>query len=142
MMFVFDTNVIGEILKREHKDPRVVDWFISLPAEDCRTTSINVAELMYGVALLPMGHRRDALSRTVRAFVATYATRTLNFDCLAAAHYAGIVASRRAQGRPIGVQDAMIAAIARSRGAVLATRNVKDFDSTGVEVVDPWERVA
>ncbi len=64
--------------------------------------------------------------------------RMVPFDAAAAPHYADIAARRRRRGRPIQVADAQIAAICRSRGAVLATRNLRDFEGTGVTVVDPW----
>ena len=52
--------------------------------------------------------------------------------------YAEIAASRRMTGKPISQFDAMVVAMARSRGATLATRNVIDFEDCGVEVIDPW----
>lgn len=52
--------------------------------------------------------------------------------------FAALAAGRRQAGRPISQADAQIAAIARSRGAALATRNVPDFEGCEVEIVDPW----
>lgn len=138
-MIVFDTNIVSEILKESKSNPRVIDWFITLPPQDCYTTAITTAELLYGLALNPIGQKRSMLSDSVRAFLKVYADRTLPFTKEAAPYYASIVATRRHAGRPIGVQDAMIAAIARSWGASVATRNVKDFKDTGVELINPWE---
>ncbi len=67
-----------------------------------------------------------------------FTERILPFDSAAARAYADIAADRREAGRPIGEADCQIAAISRSRGASLVTRNVRDFEGTGVEVVDPW----
>ena len=64
--------------------------------------------------------------------------RILPFDSGAARAYAEIVAARRAAGRPVSQSDSQIAAIARSRGMAVATRNVRDFEGAGVAVVDPW----
>ena len=64
--------------------------------------------------------------------------RILPFDSAAARAYAEIAANRRRAGRPISEADCQIAAISRSRGAVLVTRNVRDFQGTGVDIVDPW----
>ena len=67
------------------------------------------------------------------------AGRVLPFDSEAAIVYSEIAAKRRMLGKPIGQIDAQIAAIARSRGARLATRNVRDFSNCGIVVVDPWD---
>jgi predicted nucleic acid-binding protein len=64
--------------------------------------------------------------------------RILPFDSAAAVAFAEIAATRRQAGRPIAQADAQIAAIARSRGAALATRNVPDFEGCGIDVVNPW----
>jgi predicted nucleic acid-binding protein len=62
----------------------------------------------------------------------------LTFDLNAARAFADISATRRKLGRPIGQMDAQIAAIARSRSAAIATRNLRDFEDCGVELIDPW----
>ena len=69
----------------------------------------------------------------------TLADRTFAFDTQAAANYATIFIGRERRGKPTSIQDAMIAAIARSWGASVATRNTKDFEGTGVEFINPWE---
>lgn len=138
-MIVLDTNVISEILKETSSDPHVINWFIAVPRRECRTTTITIAELMYGVAIAPEGRKRARLSEAITAFARTYADQTWSFDQQSAAHYASIAVARRRMGRPIGTQDAMIAAIARAHGAAVATRNVKDFEGTGVTLINPWE---
>ena len=100
----------------------------SQPNEVLFTTTITEAELLYGVALLPHGKRRDLLESVIAQMFAVHlAGRVLPFDSAAARDYADIAAARRRSGRPISEPDARIAAIARSRGAELATRNVADF---------------
>lgn len=109
------------------------------PGPSLFTTAIAHAEMLYGVATLPPSRRRDDLAEAVRAlFEVDLAGRVLPFDGEAASHFAHIAAGRRAAGRPISQLDAQIAAIARSRGAGVATRNVADFADCGVAVVDPW----
>ena len=103
------------------------------------TTTITEAELLYGAALLPGGSRRRALDAVLSELLGgQFAGRILPFDSVAAREFADIAATRRRAGRPIGEADARIAAIARSRGASLATRNVTDFAGCGLNVIDPW----
>ncbi len=102
-------------------------------------TTITMAEILFGVELLPRGKRRDNMLAQVQAtFAEDFAGRILPFDEDAARAFAQIAASRRSQGRPMTDLDAQIAAIARSRGAVLATRNTADFEGCGIRLVNPW----
>ncbi len=112
----------------------------SQPATALFTTTITEAELFYGIALLPDGKRRRSLASVVSlVFAEDLAGRVLPFDSAAAREYAEIAATRRRAGRPISEADAQIAAIARSRGAAVATRNVEDFAGCGLVVVSPWQ---
>jgi predicted nucleic acid-binding protein len=138
-MIVLDTNVLSEVL-RPAPEPRVLAWLDEQPANSVFTTAITQGEILYGIRLLADGQRRRRLWDAANAiFDDDFAGRVLGFDSDAAGHYAQIGASRRAAGRPISQFDATIAAIARSHGATLATRNTKDFDGCSVEVVNPWD---
>jgi predicted nucleic acid-binding protein len=102
-------------------------------------TTITQAEILYGVEALPAGRRREALQLETKAiFDVDFAGRILSFDQDAALAYPMIVIGRRAKGRPISPFDAQIAAIVQSRGAKIATRNVRDFEDCGIEIVNPW----
>ena len=102
-------------------------------------TTITQSELLYGVALLPRGKRRSAIAEAVEAmFEEDFAERILPFDTAAARAFAPLAAERRQAGRPIAQLDAQIAAIARSRSAAVATRNVADFEGCGIAVHNPW----
>ncbi len=137
-MIVLDTNVISELM-RSNPDPHVLAWLAPQPVESLFTTALTQAEILYGLALLPSGRRQDALLAAARAmFENDLAGRILPFDSEAARAYAEIAAGRRQGGHPISQIDAQIAGITRSRGARLATRNVRDFEACGVEVIDPW----
>ncbi|MFT4294307.1 MAG: type II toxin-antitoxin system VapC family toxin [Micropruina sp.] len=136
-MIVLDTNVISAVIG-DHAEPRIVTWLDAVPELIC-LTSITAAELRLGAALLPAGRRRARLQEEIEAMLTEdFADAVLPFDEPASTAYAAVVAGRRSSGRPISVLDAQIAAICVSRGAALATRNVRDFDGTGVTVVDPW----
>jgi len=137
-MIVLDTNILSELM-REHPEPRVFDWVQQQTAANLYTTSITQAEILHGVLLLPTGKRRDAIRRAAdEMFAQDFADRILPFDGGAASAYAEIAAHRRSAGRPISQFDAQIAAIARSRGGDLATRNTEDFDGCGIKINNPW----
>lgn len=137
-MIVLDTNVISETF-RIHPDAGVVGWLEGLTG-DVAITAITLAELLAGVRRLPEGRRKAALREGIDAATQPYrdTAAILTFDDAAADHYADIVTTREAAGRPIGMADAQIAAICRLHGATCATRNTADFEGTGVELIDPW----
>jgi toxin FitB len=137
-VIVVDTNVLSELL-RPAPEPQVLAWLSSWPRSALFTTTITRAEILYGVRLMPEGRRRDVLVPAVQAvFAEDFAGQVLSFDNDAADCYAEIAATRRSAGRPISQFDAMIAAVTRSRGATLASRNGKDFVDCGVPLIDPW----
>jgi predicted nucleic acid-binding protein len=138
-VIVLDTNVISEAW-RPKPAANVREWMRAQPTALLFTTSITEAELLFGIALLPAGRRRSALSALAETmFAEDLAGRVLPFDSAAAHEYADIAAGRRRAGRPIAEADARIAAIVRSRGATLATRNVADFAACGIPVISPWQ---
>ena len=138
-MIILDTNVISE-LARQIPDTGVLAWLDSLEISEVATTAVTAAELRYGVARLPDGHRKRELTVVIRGILAEdFYGRVLPFDERASVRYADVVTGRERIGRPIGVADAQIAAICRDSGATLATRNTADFEETGIELVDPWK---
>lgn len=135
-MIVLDTNVVSEPLTRD-PDPTVLKW-LSRPNDEFALSAVSVGELLTGVRLLPAGRRRDALGAAVDGLVESFAGAVLAYDERAARAYAELKAHSRDSGRPIGVEDGMIAAICVANGASLATRNVRDFDGLGLDLVNPW----
>ncbi len=140
-MYLIDTNVASELM-RPAPVPAVTAWVAQWDAEDLFLTAVGEAELRYGIAILPVGRRRNALEASMTRWLNLgFAERILPFDSAAARAYAEIAAVRRSAGRPIGEADCQIAAIARSRGMAVATRNIRDFSETGVETIDPWAAI-
>jgi len=138
-MIVLDTNVLSEA-SRPLPSHRVLAWLGTQPRRLLFATTISEAEMLRGVALLPVGNRRSALDEATRLlFAEDFEGRVLPFDRVAASAYAKIGAERQRIGRPIAPLDAQIAAIARAHGAAVATRNVADFTDCGIDVVDPWQ---
>jgi toxin FitB len=137
-VIVLDTNVLAEVLRPEPA-VSVSRWMARQDRANLFTTTICEAEILYGLALMAAGKRRTRLEQVAAAiFREDFPARILPFDSAAAAAFAEIAAARRRLGRPIGEFDAQVAAIAHSRGADVATRNVKDFADCGVRVINPW----
>lgn len=136
-MIILDTNVVSELM-RPAPDPRVRQWVSGRRADELGTTAITVAEIRHGIERLPDGRRKaDLLSAAADTFAA-FGKLVQPFDALAAAWFGQVMVRRAGLGLPTEGFDAQIAAICRARGAALATRNVKDFRETGVEIIDPW----
>lgn len=137
-MIVLDTNVLSEAL-RPSPSSKVLCWLAAQEPVAIYITAITVAELLYGVEILPAGTRRLRLAAAVdKIFREEFPDRILPFDEDAARLFPVVVAARQARGRPIAQFDAVIAAIARSRRAAVATRNTKDFEGCGIRLVNPW----
>jgi predicted nucleic acid-binding protein len=137
-MIILDTNVVSEPLK-PLPHPGVIDWLNAQAPSSLFITSINLAELLAGVETLPPGKRRDALALALTSQVsALFENRVLHFDTRAAHGFAACLAGAQAQGNPVGFADCAIAAIAKTQGWMVATRNVRDFLGTGVEIINPW----
>ena len=137
-MIVWDTNVVSELMRPE-PHAQVVAWTDRQTVSEVFITAITLAELWYGIGRLPTGRRRNELAEAFGEMLAEdFERRVLDFDGVAAAHYADLVVRRERIGRPISMADAQIAAICRSHGATVATRNVDDFADVGVDIVNPW----
>ena len=137
-MLVLDTNVASELMRPE-PTAAVAIWIAERDAKEMFLTAVSEAELLYGIAIMPPGRRRDMLAAAMTRWLDLgFSERILPFDSAAARAYAQIASERRLAGRPIGEADCQIAAISRSRGAVLVTRNVRDFEGAGLEIIDPW----
>ena len=138
-MIVLDTNVLSESL-RPLPSATVLRWLAAQTSSAVFTTSITQAEILYGVERLPAGRRRSRLNTAVeRIFTEEFEGRILYFDEEAARAFAKVVTARETRGHPISQADAMIAAIARSRHASLATRDTADFEHCGIRLINPWD---
>lgn len=138
-MIVVDTDVISELM-RPSPAPAVVDWVRTHSQRELYTTSITLAEVRYGIERLDDGRRKELFKSTAEELFAAFGEYVLPFDRAAAIQYATIVGARDRAGLPIDGFDAQIAAICSAHKAMLATRNVKDFRDTGVEIIDPWRQ--
>ena len=137
-MILLDTNVISEMLKPA-PDVAVKAWLNAQAPAEVYLSAVSEAELRFGVAVLAPGQCQDRLAEAIDALLREeFAGRLLPFDTAAARSFADIAAARRRSGRPISPFDGQIAAIARTHRAVLASRNVADFEGCDIPLIDPW----
>ncbi|MCF4166908.1 type II toxin-antitoxin system VapC family toxin [Zavarzinia compransoris] len=137
-MIVLDTNVVSEPMRLDG-DPAVRAWLDAQAAETLYLTSVSLAELLVGIGRLPQGRRRDGLDRALAALLdRLFGDRILPFDAAAARIFADIQEDCRMKGRAIAFADGQIAAIARSHGFSVATRDTAPFEAAGVPVINPW----
>ncbi|MDN5569836.1 MAG: type II toxin-antitoxin system VapC family toxin [Propionibacteriaceae bacterium] len=136
-MIVVDTTVLSEPL-RPTPEARVVAW-LSANQHQVGISSVTLGELWYGAERLPVGARRTRLLASLTRLVESAGDRLLPHRDAEARVYAALRARREASGRPISIEDAMIAAACLTHDAALATRNVKDFEQLPIEIINPWE---
>jgi predicted nucleic acid-binding protein len=138
-VILIDTNVLSELM-RAKPAPEVLAWIDAQPTSQLFISSITVAEILYGIARMADGKRKQGLlDLATLMFDEDFAGRILSFDADAAIHYAGLAAESEAKGKVVDMADGQIAAIAALHDARVATRNVRHFDYLGVPVLNPWE---
>ncbi|MBV9075223.1 MAG: type II toxin-antitoxin system VapC family toxin [Acidobacteria bacterium] len=137
-MIILDTNVLSEPL-RPIPSAQVLKWLDRYPSQELFTTAVSESEILYGITIYPDGKRKDELRVAAQdLFRRLLQDRVLAFNSDAAHIYAEIASARRRVGRPMSRPDAQICSIALVTGAALATRNTRDFEGCGVEILNPW----
>jgi len=137
-MILLDTNVISEIMKVA-PSAAVVSWLNAQKPGSIYVSAVTIGEIEFGLRIMAIGGRRTQLQKRFERFVSlAFVRRVLAFDEPSARVYGDIMGLRREMGRPMSVPDGQIAAIARTNGLRLATRNTRDFEDCGVELTDPF----
>lgn len=137
-MIVLDTNVVSEAMKPE-PHPAVRAWLNDQAAETLYLSSVTLAELLFGIGALPVGKRKDMLAQALDGLMGLFRDRVLPFDADAARCYAELAVTAKAGGRGFPTPDGYIAAIAVSRGFMVASRDTAPYEAAGVSVINPWE---
>lgn len=137
-MIVLDTHVLSEAM-RPVPDKAVLDWLNDQAAETLYLSSVTVAELLFGIGVLPEGKRKDGLGLALNGLLDLFAGRILPFDTDAAKQYSGLAVNARASGKGFPTPDGYIAAIAVSHGFIVASRDVSPYEAACVSVINPWE---
>lgn len=136
-MIILDTNVVSEAMRPE-PNAIVLAWLNDQVAETLYLSSISLAELLFGLAVLPAGKRKNVLIQVLDNLMELFGDRVLPFDTEAAKRYADLAVLARSTGRGFPTPDGYIAAIAASRGFIVASRDVAAFEAAGVTVINPW----
>src|SRR5690554_1586207 len=136
-MIILDTNVVSEAMKPE-PDATVIAWLNEQAAETLYLSSITLAELLFGIGALPQGKRKNMLDRALTELLELFKDRVLPFDTDAACHYADLAVRAKNGRRGFPTPDGYIAAIAESRGFMVASRDAAPYDAVGMAVINPW----
>ena len=136
-MIILDTNVVSETMKPK-PDATVLSWLDNQSAETLYLTSVTLSELLFGVATIQAGKRKNRLNAVIDGLIGLYADRVLPFDTIAARHYAALDVTARRNGRGFPTTDGYIAAIAAAHGYFVATRDAAAFESAGIKIINPW----
>lgn len=137
-MILLDTNVISET-QRQEPNARVLDWLDAQALETLYLSTITVAELRAGIALMPVGKRRAGLDENLeKRLLPMFANRVLSFDMACTKAYAELLAKSRAAGLAVETADAFIGAVALANGFAVATRDTSPFEAAGLTILNPW----
>lgn len=137
MAFLLDTCVVSELTKH-HPEPNVTEWFSRQTPESLFLSSITTGEIRRGIERLPISRRRNSIESWFWSLKDEYISRIVSFDMVASEIWGRLKADSEKLGMRKSDTDLQIAAIAIQHGHVLATRIIKDFRDTGVNIIDPW----
>jgi toxin FitB len=138
LRFLLDTNVLSET-RRPAPDRRLLEWLDRLDEDRAFISVVTLAEIRRGVALIAHGRRRDALANWLAGdLIDRFAGRILIVDEKTALAWGDLMAQAKQRGIGLGSMDGLIAATAIAWDLTLVTRNVQDFRSLDVELLDPW----
>lgn len=140
-MILLDTCVVSEAIKPS-PEPRVLEWLDAVEEDALYLSAISVGELKRGVELLPEGSKKDALRLWSEELLARFQDRILALDSGTMLAWGELRARLKGEGATIPLMDSLVAASALRNNALLATRNVKDFERAGVHTTNPWEKTA
>ena len=137
-MILLDTNVISEVMKSA-PSPRVLAWLNDHPTNLLFVSTITIAEISYGIHILPQSKRRALLETRFEQFMTqAFSGRMLAFSETCARIYGQLMGHQKEAGKPLSICDGQIAAIALANNTSIATRNTKDFKYCGVELINPF----
>jgi predicted nucleic acid-binding protein len=136
--YLLDTCAISEVEKRPRNE-HVVQFLLSLPDTDMFISAITIGEMQRGITRMPLGKRRVRLESFLDQLVIRFPSMVLPIDLQVGRVWGDVYASCQMKGFNLSSSDSLIAATAIHHGLHVVTRNVKDFEPTGVQIVNPWD---
>ena len=137
-MIVVDTNVVFEAMKPQPR-PSVRAWLNDQAAETLYLSSVTRTELLFGIAALPAGKRKERLAQALDGLTGLFRDRVLPFDIDEARRYSELAVTAKTGGQGSAIPDGYIAGIAASRGFIVASRDTAPYEAVGVSVINPWQ---
>jgi predicted nucleic acid-binding protein len=135
---LLDTNVLSEVTK-PRPNAGVLQWLDGLDEDRTFISVVSIAEIRRGIALMDSGRKRDALAEWLaRDLPQRFEGRVIPVDDAVALAWGDMMGLAKRSGRGLSSMDGLIAATAIAHDLTLATRNSKDFESFGIELLDPW----
>lgn len=133
MTFLVDANVLSEATRPE-PDPRILAW-LARHERDIAVDPVILGEIRFGILLLPEGRRRERLEHWFKEGVERI--HCLTWEAATGLRWAKLLAELRASGRSMPIKDSLIAATALVHGIPIVTLNRRDFEKSGVQIIDP-----
>jgi predicted nucleic acid-binding protein len=138
--FLVDTNCISEVV-RPKPEPRVVDWMEAADESTLYLSVLTIGEIRKGFAGLPRGKHRTRLERWIEVELpGRFWGRVLPIDEAIAQRWGAIAENAKRKGRPLAVIDGLLAATALQHNLTIVSRNIRDFASAQVPILNPWMR--
>ncbi|RUM20006.1 type II toxin-antitoxin system VapC family toxin [Rhizobium vallis] len=138
MRLLLDTNILSEVTK-PNPSARVLEWLDRLDEDRSFISIVSIAEIRRGVALMDKGRKRDVLAEWLaQDLTQRFERRIIPVDEPVALAWGDLMGLAKRSGRGLSSMDGLIAATAIAHGLTLATRNTRDFEGFGIELVDPW----
>lgn len=134
MTILVDANILSEATRPE-PDPKVVAW-LTRNEKDLAVDPVILGEIRFGILQLPAGKRRERLEQWFSRGVSQI--YCLDWNAATGMRWAQLLADLRAEGNAMPIKDSLIAATALTHGLPIATRNRRDFEKAGIEIVDPF----
>ena len=137
--FLLDTNCISEVV-RVKPEPRVLQWMEAADEGLLYLSVLTLGEIRKGLAGLPQGKRRTQLEAWLEIELqARFSGRILPIDAAVADRWGIVAADAKSRGRALSTIDALLTATALHYNLTIVSRNVSDFATTQVPVLNPWE---
>lgn len=139
MKYMLDTCVISELVAKE-PNPNVVEFVDALDSDDAYLSVITIGEISKGIEKLPKSKRKQELQTWLKDdLLVRFDGKIILLDTNILVEWGILTARLEAKGITMPAMDSLIVATAQARQLILVTRNVKDFEESGIEIENPWK---